>query len=330
MIGLCLIVSLFVGLSYWLNVNQPSAVKFFGPVETIRSGIVGEYSTLSIIAQEQGFFKANGLNVTLMDYVSGPPAVADMLAGKVDIVTAADFVGVRNIFDNKELRIIASQGKADSFFLVVRSDHNIKNSNDLKGKRIGITHKTAGEFYLGQYLTLHQLSLNDVTLTDLPPDQLADALVAGSLDAIITFNPHISNAQSQLKSSASVWSLQEAQKLSPLLYCTSALTTKRPEAIKRYLRAMVQAEDFIQTHNVEARHITGNYLKFDDTYMKKIWANISFDVSLDQDLLISMDDQARWAIENELATTKTVPDYLQFIYFKGLESVKPESITIIR
>jgi ABC-type nitrate/sulfonate/bicarbonate transport system substrate-binding protein len=131
--------------------NTTNTPKFMGSTMRISSGVVGEYSSLSIIAQKQGYFKANGLNVTLKNYVSGPPAVADMLAGKVDVVTAADFVGVINSFSSPNLRILATQAHADSFFLVVRHDYGLTSSNDLKGKRIGLTRNTAGEFSLGQY-----------------------------------------------------------------------------------------------------------------------------------------------------------------------------------
>jgi NitT/TauT family transport system substrate-binding protein len=164
----------------------------------------------------------------------------------------------------------------------------------------------------------------------LPPDELVQNLVNGSLDAIITFNPHIREAQTQLGSKLRVWSLQGTQKLFPTLYGTQALVTQRPEAVKRYLRALIQAEDYIQTNNDNARHIVGQYLHFDDDYMKVVWSHIDFEVALDQDMLITMEDEARWAIENKLTTATDVPDYLQFIYFDGLEAVKPEGITIIR
>lgn len=310
--------------------KKPATPAYTGPVMHLSSGIVGEYSSLSIIAQQQGFFKANGLDVTLKDYVSGPPAVADMLAGKVDIVTAADFVGVSNSFGHPDLKILATQARADSFFLVVRRDHGLTATADLKGKRIGITRNTAGEFYLGQYLTLNQLSLKDINLTDLPPDKLVDALATGSLDAIVTFNPHINEAQNRLRPHVRVWSLQGDQKLSVLLYGTNTLTTQHPEAIRRYLQALTEAEDYTLKNNDTARTIVGNYLHFNDTYMQVVWSHINFDVSLDQDLLISMEDQARWAIENKISSATTVPDYTQFMYFNGLEAVKPEGITVIR
>jgi NitT/TauT family transport system substrate-binding protein len=43
-----------------------------------------------------------------------------------------------------------------------------------------------------------------------------------------------------------------------------------------------------------------------------------------------MEDEARWMINNNLTTEKTVPDFLDYIYIDGLESIKPGSVNIIR
>jgi NitT/TauT family transport system substrate-binding protein len=300
------------------------------PVEVITSGTVREYSALSIIAQDRGYFRENNLDVRLKEYSSGPPAVAAMLAGEIDTATAADFVGVSNSFKNEDLRILATQLRADSFFLVVRADHNIAAPNDLKGKKIGVTNKTAGEFYLGQFLVLNQLDNKDVNISYHTPDEMVNKLISGTLDAIVTFDPHVNRAQTSLGDKASVWSPQGDQKLSTLLYGTGKLVKKRPEAVKRYLQAIVQAETFAQNNDTAAQKIVARYLGYDDAYMQTLWSRLAIDVSLGQDLLISMEDQARWAIDNNIVSNSNVPDYFRLVYFDGLEAVKPDGITIIR
>jgi NitT/TauT family transport system substrate-binding protein len=51
---------------------------------------------------------------------------------------------------------------------------------------------------------------------------------------------------------------------------------------------------------------------------------------LDQTILITLEDEARWAIREGLIDKKEIPNYLDFIYMDLLENVKPEAITIIR
>jgi NitT/TauT family transport system substrate-binding protein len=47
-------------------------------------------------------------------------------------------------------------------------------------------------------------------------------------------------------------------------------------------------------------------------------------------MLITMEDQARWRMGNNLTDKTEVPNYLDYIYIDALEEVKPEAIGIIR
>jgi NitT/TauT family transport system substrate-binding protein len=60
------------------------------------------------------------------------------------------------------------------------------------------------------------------------------------------------------------------------------------------------------------------------------WKEGKFTLFLDQALIVSLEDQARWAIKNKLTDATKAPNYLNYIYFDALEAVKPKSMTIIR
>jgi NitT/TauT family transport system substrate-binding protein len=63
--------------------------------------------------------------------------------------------------------------------------------------------------------------------------------------------------------------------------------------------------------------------------MAKIWPKNEFSLSLDQSLVVAMEDEGRWMIANNLTTAKTIPDIRDHIYTKGLEGVLPESVNVI-
>ena len=60
------------------------------------------------------------------------------------------------------------------------------------------------------------------------------------------------------------------------------------------------------------------------------WDDFVFGISLDQSLLVSWDNIARWAIKNKLVNEKKLPNYLNYICLDALQAVQPNSITIIR
>jgi NitT/TauT family transport system substrate-binding protein len=53
-------------------------------------------------------------------------------------------------------------------------------------------------------------------------------------------------------------------------------------------------------------------------------------VTLDQVLLVDLEDQTRWLLKGGLTVRKDMPNYLDFIYTEGLLAVKPEAVRILR
>lgn len=328
-LAVCLSVILVALVGFFIYINLPQGPKYEGPIENIRIGNIGEFSIFNIIAKDQGFFKEYGLDADITEYESGPPAVADLLAGKVDVAVAADFVGVRNIFTNPDLRVISQASKHKVFHVIARRDKKIIKPSDLKNKKIGVTKKSAGEFHLGQFLISNHLKMSDVILVDLPPLQMIDQLKKGTLDAVVIFDPHAYNIKRELGDNGISWSAQNGQYTYALLYSTAKFIEKNPEVIKRYVKAMIAAEDFTKKHPTDAQNIIMRNLKYDPIYILYMWQNFNFAHGLDQELLLAMEEQGSWLIDNKLIEAKKIPNYLDFIYFDALESVKPQAITII-
>ena len=98
--------------------------------------------------------------------------------------------------------------------------------------------------------------------------------------------------------------------------------------MKRFLRAIEKADAFILKNRNEAMEIVGQKLKIDKEGIKPIWDDLLFKLFLDQSILISLEDQARWAIRNRLTDAEKVPNYLDYIYPDVLKAVKPEAVKI--
>lgn len=326
------VLSILVCLGFVLvqKYKQPSTPVYIGPVENISTGLTGEYGSLILIAQEQGYFQEHGLNVTVREYTSGSPVMADILADKLDSGIASDFTGVRNSFKNEDIQIVGTFVKSEVFYLIARKDHGIANIQDLRGKRIGVTKGTAGEFYLGQFLTLNGLQLTELTIVDGVPADLVAAVEKGSLDGVVSFEPNAYKTSKSLGSNGVRWSVQSLQPVGGLLYVSGKYVREHPAALKRYMQAIVEAQTYVEMHNDDAKTFIAKHLHYDQSYINYIWPKLTLGVSLDQDLLVNMEDEAQWVIENKLTTATTVPNYLRLIDFEPLESAKPENITIIR
>jgi hypothetical protein len=86
----------------------------------------------------------------------------------------------------------------------------------------------------------------------------------------------------------------------------------------------------VQQHPEESRRLVAEFIKTDKVVLDETWDIFTFRVTLDQALLVDFEDQTRWAIKHRLVARKDMPNYLDFIYWDGLQTVKPAAVRIIR
>jgi len=145
--------------------------NFSGTPEEITLGAPAlETNALVYVAEDQGYFKKNGLNVTLKKYDSGGAAVPGLLKNETDLAIASEFVMVNAIFHKDDIRALGSIDKFENMFIIARKNRGIESVRDLKNRTIGVPEGTIADFYLGRYLNLHNMKLSDVTFVNIRPD----------------------------------------------------------------------------------------------------------------------------------------------------------------
>src|SRR6185369_1685136 len=289
-----------------------------------------EKNALIYIADDQNFFAANGLDVTFRDYDTVVAAVEAMMAGKIDIAAASEFVVVGRSLKNHKVRIFASIAKTQDDYVFGRTDKGIHNVSDLKGKRIGLAKQTAAEFYLGRFLDRQGMNIQQVKLVDVSPAKSAEMFTDGNLDAIVAWQPYAYRIRKQEANKIVSWSAQNGQLMYWNLVATDAWISGNPELMKRLLKSLAQAERYLMLHPSEAKAIVQRRLGYDDACITAIWPDTQFTMSLDQSLVVAMEDEARWLIANNLTREKKIPNYLDYIHQNGLSEVRSEAVNIIR
>jgi len=328
---LILITGIIIGLAvsglFWLRRGEPEIYK--GPVEKITVA-AAEYLTgaLVYVAEDQGFFKENGLEVTLKGYGSGKACADALIDGEADLSTSADFVFVSNSFEHTDLRIFGTVATKQVKELVARKDSGITAINDLMGKKIGVTKKSGAEFQLGVFLTFNGISQEDVELVDLRPPEMLGAISNGDVDAVFIWDPYLYHIKIELGENAISW--HGGEDFYFVLLTKEDWLDKNPAAAERFMKSMLEAEDYIKDNSEEAKEYAKDRFNYESEYIEYSWPKQEYAVTLPQALLILLEDQTRWRIEQGLTDTAEVPNYLRYIYLDALEAVKPEAVTIIR
>jgi NitT/TauT family transport system substrate-binding protein len=159
---------------------------------------------------------------------------------------------------------------------------------------------------------------------------MADALRVGKLDAVAIFQPYVAVFGKEFGGNAVTFYGETIYKSSFVVVAGKKFVLERPETVKKLLRALLKAEAFVRENPSEMRDIVARSIRKNRSEMEISFQGFDFRVKLDQSLLISMENQARWAIRSKLTDRNKVPNFLEYIYFDGLKAVRPEVVTIVR
>ncbi len=288
------------------------------------------FSLLIPLAESRGFFRENGLEITVKHYESGIAAIDRLRQGELDIATAAEYAFVLASFSDDRLRAIATMSTSLTHEIIARRDRGIRRPTDLRGKRIGISPNTANEFWLYTFLAFHGIAPEDVTIVNMSPSRLAQAIAEGRVDVISSWDLYAYEAKKALGDGGLAWSAQNGQELNWLLITRQDLIATKPRVIERFLRALVEAERYLQTHEEEGKRVISRSWSRDPAYLEYVWPRVNTAVSLDQALVVDMESTARWIAKNKIPGRSVSSNWLDLLYLKGLEAVNPPAVTIFR
>lgn len=317
---------LAVGACFLVSCKQgkPPKIK-----EKIRLGASKSFLSVPVyIAKAQGYFAKEDLAVTVKEYGSGKVATQALFAGEVDISTVADMPVVFNGFKRDDFCVFATFTHSYSLVrIIARKDSGIRTGADLKGKKVGANRGTSGHYYLGVFMIHNRLSISDVKMIDTRTFDLADALKNNEVDAISVWQPYAQKAKKLSGDNAIELPGGDIYRATFNFAAMKDFAREHPKALKKFLMAIDRADTFIKGNREEAQGIIAEAFKLDKEMVSAAWDDFTFELSLDQALLVSWDEIARWAIRSRTVDEKTLPNYLNLINMDALDAVKPEVIS---
>ena len=213
--------------------------------------------------------------------------------------------------------------------IVARRDRGIASPSDLKGKRIVVSPGTIREYFLYTYLGINGISPNEVFIVRLPSLEHLDVLLSGRADAVSAWNPQTKKLQKELGDRSVTFTMTPPHSIIAVLSSRPDLPAQKPDKVKGILRALIRAEDFVRERPQESLKIVSDVIGMDPEHLGELWSAEDFKVTLGQSLVLALEDESEWAIKYGLTSAKKVPNYLDYIYFDGLKSVKPEAVRIL-
>jgi len=155
------------------------------------------------IAEQLGFFKDEGLDVTISDFAGGSRSLQAGIGGSADGVSGA-FEHTINLQSKKQaFRAFVLQGRAPMIGLGVskKTLPNYQTPADLRGKKIGVTAPgSSTNMLVSFFLAKHGIKTSEVSIIGVGGGAGAvTALRSGQVDAISHLDPVLSLLQNDIK-----------------------------------------------------------------------------------------------------------------------------------
>ncbi|WP_338495664.1 ABC transporter substrate-binding protein [Pseudomonas sp. WP18] len=245
-----------------------SAFAVAGEDRPLRIGYVFAMANApALIADKQGFYREEGLDVDLKALGDGPVIQQALAAGELDVA----YVGTPPVYQwfsrGLQSRILAKVNYGQAA-VIVDSKSPITDLQALKGKKLAGVKKGSGmDVLLRGYVLKEKAGLNpdkDLDIIDMPPGNMNAALERGIVDAAFSWEPFVS--QSVLRGSSRI--LLDVNQALPQYpwYVVIALPKtlqERPDDVVKLLRAHRKAIAFLNEHPAESNRLIAEAFKLE-------------------------------------------------------------------
>jgi NitT/TauT family transport system substrate-binding protein len=228
------------------------------------------------VAQKEGIFKKNGIDVKLTEFRTGNEAIAALQGGSVDIVLAIPGTAMTAIERGFDLvaigqnEIARTQGP-DSGSLQVLKDSPIKSLADLAGKKVAVSSLHSQNTVGVQKLIKDAgVNLKSVQFLELPFPAQVDALRTKQVDAVATVDPYTTQLQAMGLGRVISWNYVESLPEQPLgaWFAKNAYVKRNPAIIDGFASSIRESIEYMNADPERARAAVVSFTGLDPALVK--------------------------------------------------------------
>lgn len=212
-----------------------------------------------------------------------------------DVAGNAETQALRTSVDHPDLRIVFTVVEG-LYRIVARRSAGIAKIADLKGKRIGTMPETSAGYYLHKMLKTASLNEDDVTVVALPLAGMADAVIAGKVDAISIWEPESERAAAGLGTDSIEFQNPAVYREIYNLNTTAVALADpvRRAKIVAFVRALIEAGKIADEQPDRIWPLVAKTSGFDAKLIADCWHHHRFPGGLVPDLLDVMEKEELW------------------------------------
>jgi NitT/TauT family transport system substrate-binding protein len=241
------------------------------------------------VTDRLGYFKDEGLDVTISDLAGGARALQALMGGSADVVTGSFDHTIQMHAKNQPLTAVVQLGRFPGFVLALVGAKAVswRGAADLKGMKIGVTAPGSSTHFMVLHMMAQAgLKPDDASYVSVGAGQTAVAAARrGEIDALVSVDPVINllDSEKAIRIVADTRTVEGTRQVYGGLYPAAALylhpayAQKNPATVQSLTNALVRGLKWIAGHSAEEiarvmppEHALGNM----DLFVRSIRSSI--------------------------------------------------------
>lgn len=250
------------------------------------------------IANEEGDFKNEGLVIRRFEVTSGLAAKNAVRDNNADIGISAAAPLVAAATKGEKIVVLGSYVRSDSILAYIET----VNANEQKegilncpnGKKIGYVQSTFSEFYLIRYLDSfgaacgnlyrqHQLNLVSLRAPD-----IVNAMLAGSIDAAVVWEPYILRIQMAMGPRVHVIRKPNLYTASVFLVTSRGYLSGHRQEVQQFVRAVATAGKRISVNSSLYEQKISKEFDLPAEPLSQVWSHCDFTFLTDKGAIMAL------------------------------------------
>ena len=203
----------------------------------------GEYAHL-YLAQEQGMYTTNNLEVRMGEGAGAPAALGALLQGQEDVVIMPAIFAVSAIQKGMPVKIIALYQPKTPVVFISQPDKPVLKPKDLEGKTVAHSVGETGTSYLAVFCAVNHIDCTKVKKVQMDAQSRVPQFLQKQVDVVSVYkNNDLPILEARIGTKFPSLDLAQNGLAIPGLAAVSsnAAISKRPDVLKRYLVAVNQS-----------------------------------------------------------------------------------------
>jgi NitT/TauT family transport system substrate-binding protein len=234
------------------------------------------YGPLTTIAPKQGIFAKNGLSdVKTVNFKSDKDINSALAGGQIDGASVGISQALTFAASGIPVKVVLLEDVSETADAIL--GRGVSSIADLRGKQVAVEEGTVGDMMLRYALKQNGMTIDDVHVVPLTAADAGTAIIAGKVDAAVTYEPYVSEAQAKDPEIKPIYTAGEREGLiSDMLILRDDFIKNNPGQVEALVKSWGDAMDYYNANTSASQQLISQGLDSSYDELKTAFDGVKF------------------------------------------------------